>query len=209
MSISNNLKTIRNDIGPATQLVAVSKQQPMERVEKALAAGQRIFGENRVQEAAEKWPPLREAYPDIELHMIGPLQSNKAADAVALFDVIQTLDRKKIIDSCAEAQNHQSRTLSYYIQVNTGQEAQKSGVEPDNLGDILKYAQSAGLNAIGLMCIPPIDEAPGLHFALLRKLAVKHGLHHLSMGMSSDYKTAVKFGATSVRIGSAIFGARI
>lgn len=207
--ISKALNKIHSEIGGNVTLVAVSKQQPIERVRVALDSGQRVFGENRVQEASEKWPELKSEYPDIELHMIGPLQSNKAGDAVLIFDVIQTLDRKKIADACAEEEQKQNKKLSYYIQVNTGEEPQKSGILPQDLNDFYTYIKdNTDLNVIGLMCIPPIDESPGLHFALLKKLAGQLELPELSMGMSNDYKTACQFGATTVRIGSALFGNR-
>lgn len=209
MSISNQLHKIKKTIGSDVELVAVSKRQPDDLVRQALEAGQRVFGENQLQEAMSKWPDFRAEYSDITLHMIGPLQSNKAKDAVSLFNCIQTLDRKKIIDACARHQSDLGRELEYYIQVNTGAEDQKSGVLPQQLDDLYIYAtENAGLNVVGLMCIPPVDEAPGLHFALLSKLARRLKLNKLSMGMSNDYKTAVQFGATSVRVGSALFGPR-
>lgn len=209
MSISNQLHKIKKTIGPDVELVAVGKRQPDDLVRQALEAGQRIFGENQLQEAMSKWPDFRAKYSDITLHMIGPLQSNKAKDAVSLFNCIQTLDRKKIIDACSRHQSDLGHELEYYIQVNTGAEDQKSGVLPQQLDDLYIYAtENAGLNVVGLMCIPPVDEAPGLHFALLNKLARRLKLNKLSMGMSNDYKTAVQFGATSVRVGSALFGPR-
>ncbi len=208
MSISKNLHKIRSDVGQDIEIIAVSKKQPANRILEALDAGQKIYGENRVQDAFKIWPDLKKTYPDTKLHLIGPLQSNKTADAVALFDVIQTLDRKKIIDACAGEEQRQGRTLEYYIQVNTGEEDQKSGILPRDLKDLYEYGRKLGLNITGLMCIPPIDEAPSLHFALLRKLTNQLGLKKLSMGMSGDYMTAVKFGTTSVRIGTAIFGIR-
>jgi len=174
-----------------------------------LKTGQRVFGENRVQEAQTKWPALREEFPGIELHLIGPLQSNKARDAVALFDVIETVDREKIAAELAREIAKQGRTLRLYVQVNTGSEPQKAGIEPKEAVAFVKRCREVhGLDIEGLMCIPPADENPGPHFALLEKLARQAGVERLSMGMSGDYETAVAFGSTSVRVGSAIFGGR-
>ena len=193
----------------AVQLVAVSKQQPEERITAMLAAGQRVFGENRVQEAIQRWSGRRADQSDLKLHLIGPLQSNKAADAVALFDVIETVDRPKIAATLAAEMTRQNRPLPCYIQVNTGEEPQKSGILPADLTAFLGYCrQDAGLEIAGLMCIPPVDEEPAMHFALLAKLAAEQGLPDLSMGMSGDFAEAVRFGATSVRVGSALFGPR-
>lgn len=193
----------------AIELVAVSKRQPDERIEAALASGQRVFGENQVQEARRHWERRREAYPDLRLHLIGPLQSNKAEDAVRLFDVIETVDRPKIAAALASACAKHKRSPEFFVQVNTGEEPQKAGVAPDALPALLAFCRDeCGLPITGLMCIPPVGEAPGLHFALLAKLAARHGLPRLSMGMSADFETAVRFGATSVRVGSALFGAR-
>ena len=190
-------------------LVAVSKTYFDDKIEPVIQAGQRIFGENRVQEAQQKWPALKQKYPDIELRLIGPLQSNKAADAVALFDIIESVDREKIARTLAKEMKKQKRDLKCYIQVNTGLEPQKAGIEPERLDDFVGLCRDElGLDVIGLMCIPPFDENPGPHFALLRKLARRNGLKELSMGMSGDFETAISFGATSVRVGSAIFGAR-
>lgn len=189
-------------------LTAVSKTQPPEAIEAALAAGQRVFGENRVQEARGRWQGRREAMSGLELRLIGPLQSNKAADAVALFDVIETLDRPKLADALALAGARTGRSVRVLIQVNTGAEPQKAGIRPDETGDLVEHARRAGLTVEGLMCIPPADEAPGPHFALLRKIARRHGLETLSMGMSGDYETAIRFGATHVRVGSSLFGER-
>ena len=186
-------------------LTAVSKTQPPEAIEAALAAGQRVFGENRVQEAQGRWDGRRDG---IELRLIGPLQSNKAADAVALFDVIETLDRPKLADALAAAGARASKPVRVLIQVNTGAEPQKAGVLPGETRELVEYAQAAGLIVEGLMCIPPADEAPGPHFALLRKIARRYGLATLSMGMSGDYETAIRFGATHVRVGSSLFGER-
>lgn len=190
-------------------LVVVSKTFGAEDIQPLLAAGHRIFGENRVQEAQAKWPALKARYPDIELHLIGPLQSNKAREAVALFDVIESVDREKIASELAKELKKQGRSLPVYVQVNTGLEEQKAGIDPREAGAFVARCREVhGLNVQGLMCIPPFDENPGPHFALLEKLAKEAGLTCLSMGMSGDYETAIAFGATHVRIGSAIFGAR-
>lgn len=192
----------------AVTLTAVSKTQPPEAIDAALAAGQRVFGENRVQEAQGRWNDRRDGIPDLELRLIGPLQSNKAADAVALFDVIETLDRPKLADALAAAGARLGKPVRVLIQVNTGAEPQKAGVLPGDVVALIEYARAAGLIVEGLMCIPPADEAPGPHFALLRKIARRHGLAVLSMGMSGDYETAIRFGATHVRVGSSLFGER-
>ncbi|MEM6932326.1 MAG: YggS family pyridoxal phosphate-dependent enzyme [Pseudomonadota bacterium] len=190
-------------------LVAVSKVQPLERVEAVLAAGHRIFGENRVQEAQGKWPGFRERYQDVELHLIGPLQTNKARAAVDLFDVIQTVDRPKLARKLADVFAEIGATRPCYIQVNTGEEPQKAGILPTETDGFVAECRSLGLPLAGLMCIPPVDEEPSLHFALLEKIAKRNGLDGLSMGMSGDFETAIEFGATSVRVGSAIFGERV
>ncbi|MDR6755877.1 pyridoxal phosphate enzyme (YggS family) [Mycoplana sp. BE70] len=192
----------------AVTLVAVSKTFDAEAIRPAIAAGQRVFGENRVQEAQGKWPGLRGETADLELRLIGPLQSNKAAEAVALFDVIETVDREKIAKAIAAEMQRQGRRLRLYVQVNTGLEAQKAGIAPEDVTSFVVFCRSLGLDIEGLMCIPPFDENPGPHFALLAKLAKEAGVERLSMGMSGDYETAVAFGATSVRVGSAIFGSR-
>lgn len=193
----------------AVTLVAVSKTFDADAVRPAIAAGQRVFGENRVQEAQGKWPELKAETPGIELHLIGPLQSNKAAEAVALFDVIESVDREKIARTLAEEMAKQGRRPRLYVQVNTGLEPQKAGIAPDDTAAFLKLCrEELGLSIEGLMCIPPADENPGPHFALLALLAAENGVEKLSMGMSGDYETAVAFGATSVRVGSAIFGSR-
>ena len=189
-------------------LTAVSKTQPPEAIDEALAAGQRIFGENRVQEAQGRWNDRRAGIPDLRLRLIGPLQSNKAADAVALFDVIETLDRPKLADALAGAGVRLGKPVRVLIQVNTGAEPQKAGVLPGDVVALIEYARAVGLIVEGLMCIPPADEAPGPHFALLRKVARRHGLEVLSMGMSGDYETAIRVGATHVRVGSSLFGER-
>ena len=189
-------------------LTAVSKTQSPEAVEAALAADQRVFGENRVQEAQGRWNDRRDGILGLELRLIGPLQSNKAADAVALFDVIETLDRPRLADALAAAAARFGKPVRVLIQVNTGAEPRKAGVLPRDTGELVDYARAAGLIVEGLMCIPPADEAPGPHFALLRKIARRCGLETLSMGMSGDYETAIRFGATHVRVGSSLFGER-
>lgn len=193
----------------SVELVAVSKTHDAEHIRPALEAGHRIFGENRVQEAQGKFPLLRSEFADIRLHLIGPLQSNKAADAVAIFDVIETVDREKIARELAKEIARQGRAPLLYVQVNTGEEEQKAGIAPQDAVDFVMRCRNVhGLAIEGLMCIPPADENPGPHFALLRKLSREAGVDRLSMGMSGDYEIAVAFGATSVRVGSAIFGAR-
>jgi pyridoxal phosphate enzyme (YggS family) len=190
-------------------LVAVSKTFDGEAIRPVLEAGQNVFGENRVQEAQAKWPDLKMDFPDTELHLIGPLQSNKAKDAVALFDVIETVDREKIAGELAREMKKQGRALRLYVQVNTGSEPQKAGIQPNEaVAFVQRCREVHGLAIEGLMCIPPADENPGPHFALLANLARETGLNKLSMGMSGDYELAVAFGATSVRVGSAIFGRR-
>lgn len=189
-------------------LVAVSKTHPAASIAAALDAGQRCFGENRVQEALQKFPELRESHPDFELHLIGPLQSNKAAEAVAHFDVIQTVDREKIARALAKEMDKQGRRPACFLQVNTGEEPQKAGVVPGEVEALVELCRSLDLPLRGLMCIPPLGEPPAPHFALLRKLAARHDLPLLSMGMSGDYETAVELGATHVRVGTAIFGER-
>ena len=193
----------------AASLVAVSKTFEADAIRPVIAAGQRIFGENRVQEAQGKWPALQAETAGIELHLIGQLQSNKAADAVALFDVIETIDREKIARAVAAEIARQDKLVRLYVQVNTGLEPQKAGIAPDETVAFVTLCQETiGIPVEGLMCIPPADENPGPHFALLAKLAERCGLNKLSMGMSGDFETAVQFGATSVRVGSAIFGTR-
>ena len=193
---------------PATHLIAVSKTVPAATIREALAAGQRLFGENRVQEGESKFPALKEEFPDLELHLIGPLQTNKTAEAVALFDVIQTLDRSRLAASLAKERDKSGRCPRLFVQVNTGEEAQKAGVLPKEAAALIAEARGMDLPVIGLMCIPPVEEDAAPHFAFLAKLAADNGLDQLSMGMSGDFELAVKFGATHVRVGSAIFGAR-
>jgi len=190
-------------------LVAVSKVQPAERIEAVLAAGHRVFGENRVQEAQGRWPALRARYPDVELHLIGPLQTNKVRVAVELFDVIESVDRPKLARKLADVFAETGRRLPLYVQVNTGEEPQKAGVWPEAADALIAECRDdLGLPVVGLMCIPPEDEEPALHFALLAKIAARNGLTGLSMGMSGDFETAIRLGATVVRVGSALFGAR-
>ncbi|MGN7867596.1 YggS family pyridoxal phosphate-dependent enzyme [Paracoccus sp. 22332] len=189
-------------------LIAVSKVQPADRVTTVLDAGQRVFGENYVQEAQGKWPGWRAAYPGVELHMIGPLQSNKARAAVELFDAIHTLDRMTLARKLAQQIADQGRSPQLFIQVNTGDEPQKAGILADELPVFLSSCRDLGLSPQGLMCIPPEDQDPLPHFRLLRRLAADHGLPNLSMGMSADFETAIAEGATHVRVGSALFGAR-
>jgi pyridoxal phosphate enzyme (YggS family) len=218
MSIPDNLAEIlaridaarKAAIAPAasTRLVAVSKTVDEEGIRSALAAGQRLFGENRVQEAQAKFPQLKSEYPDLELHLVGPLQSNKVKDAAALFDVIQTLDRVKLADALAAEREKSGKCPRLFVQVNTGEEEQKAGVLPRETATLIAHARKLELPVEGLMCIPPVDDDAAPHFALLLKLAREQGLANLSMGMSGDFELAVKFGATHVRVGSAIFGAR-
>jgi pyridoxal phosphate enzyme (YggS family) len=190
-------------------LVAISKTFGAEAIRPVLGAGQRVFGENRVQEAKAKWPDLRAEFPNIELHLVGPLQSNKAKEAVALFDVIHTVDRPKIAQALADEIAKQGRRPRLFVEINTGAEAQKAGVLPEAADAfIAECREKIGLTVEGLMCIPPADEAPAPHFALTAKIAKRNGLALLSMGMSADYASAIAFGATHVRVGSAIFGAR-
>jgi len=189
-------------------LVAVSKVQPIARIEAVLAEGHRVFGENRVQEAAGKWPALRACYPDVRLHLIGPLQTNKVRQAIDLFDVIETVDRPKLARRLADAFAETGRALPCYIQVNTGEEPQKAGVLPGEADAFIADCRGLGLKLAGLMCIPPVEEEPALHFALLAKIAARNGLAGLSMGMSGDFERAIAQGATVVRVGSALFGAR-
>jgi PLP dependent protein len=217
--VARNLADVRSAIAEAANhsgrepqsvsLVAVSKTHDAETIALALESGQRVFGENRVQEAAQKWPGLRTRFDGVELHLIGPLQSNKAAEAVALFDAIQTVDREKIAAALAAEMKKQGRTPKLYVQVNTGLEPQKVGIAPAALPMFLKLiAFKYGLGISGLMCIPPVDEDPAHHFAMLAELARDAGLSELSMGMSGDYREAIAQGATLVRVGSAIFGER-
>ena len=190
-------------------LVAACKSQPVESIKILLNEAHRCFGENKVQEAASRWPLLREEFSKVELHLIGPLQSNKAADAVSLFDVIETIDRKKIADAINTETEKQKKRIECYIQVNIGREPQKGGVSLEELPSLVMHCRAlSGLELTGLMCVPPGQEAPAPYFALMQKLAKEFGLKNLSMGMSGDFETALKFGATHVRIGTALFGER-
>lgn len=189
-------------------LIAVSKTHPIERIEPLLEAGHRVFGENRVQEAQDKWPALREAYPDVELHLIGQLQSNKAEEAVALFDVIHSLDRESLLSALAKAMDKAGERVPCFVQVNIGDEEQKGGCPISELPAFLAKVRAADIPVAGLMCIPPADTEAAPFFAFLYKLAQDNGVEGLSMGMSGDYETAVQLGATHVRVGTALFGAR-
>ncbi|MEQ9606761.1 MAG: YggS family pyridoxal phosphate-dependent enzyme [Kiloniellaceae bacterium] len=216
--IAANLAGVRAKIAAAAKeagrdptsvgLVAVSKTHPTAAVEAALAAGQTVFGENRVQEAQGKFPDLKQVHPQLRLHLIGPLQTNKVKDALQLFDVIETVDRPKLAQAIAKEAVKLGAAPSCYIQVNTGEEPQKAGVGPKEADGFIADCRALGLDIQGLMCIPPLDEEPSLHFALLREIARRNDLAGLSMGMSGDYETAVRFGATLVRVGTGIFGAR-
>lgn len=234
MTIEKNIKDIKTDISvikqssnlsfPETVLLAVSKTQPPETIEKAIKAGLTEFGENRVQEAEAKWLGLQKRYPNIRLHLIGPLQTNKVKAALALFDVIQTLDRPKLADAIAKElkswgiEESKKKTIpqfsnssipQFYIQVNTGEEPQKAGVIPEEADAFIDYCiKELTLPVVGLMCIPPEDQPPAPHFALLKKIADRHGLKELSMGMSEDYATAIRMGSTCIRVGRKLFGER-
>ena len=219
VDVSANLRTVRAAIAAAAKragrashevaLVAISKLHQAGRILPALDDGHRVFGENRVQEAAAKWPALKDRYAGIELHLVGPLQTNKTRQALELFDVIETLDRPKLARALAAEMARRQRATPCYIQINTGEESNKAGVMPGEAEDfIILCRDELALPVVGLMCIPPIDEAPALHFALLAETAKRHGLEFLSMGMSADYETAVALGASHVRIGTSIFGAR-
>lgn len=219
IEISRNLASVRAQIDEAAAdagrdpsavtLVAVSKTKPAALIQNAIDAGHRVYGENRVQEAEQKWPALREGHPDIRLHLIGPLQTNKVPHAIALFDVIETVDRPRLAASLAKEMEKSGLRRECYIQVNTGAEPQKAGVLPEDADAFIRSCiEEHKLPVTGLMCIPPAGEEPSPHFAFLREIARRHGLDNLSMGMSADYPVAVMFGATHVRVGTAIFGAR-
>ena len=212
IAVRHEIDTACRDAGrPAgsVTLLAVSKTYDAEAIEPVIAAGQRAFGENRVQEAIAKWPPLRERYPGLELHLIGPLQSNKARDAIALFDAIHAVDRPSLCAALAKEIQKQGRTPMMFVQVNTGAEPQKAGILPERADAFIAECRlSYDLVISGLMCIPPVDEAPAPHFALTAKIARRNGLKLLSMGMSADFAIAIRFGATHVRVGTAIFGRR-
>lgn len=193
----------------AVTLVAVSKTHGADRVAALISAGQRVFGENRVQEAETKFPALKAVHADLELHLIGPLQTNKARNAVGLFDVIESVDRPKLAAELAKEMERQKRRPNCFVQINTGEEAQKAGVLPAEADALIRACiDEHRLPVVGVMCIPPLDEEPALHFALLRKIAERNGLPNVSMGMSADYETAIRFGATHVRVGTALFGDR-
>jgi len=215
----NGLATVEQDIARACKearrerasvaLIAVSKTFDAKIIAPVIVAGQRVFGENRVQEAKAKWPGLMSAYPGIALHLIGPLQSNKAKEAVSLFDAIHSVDRPSICEALAKEIDLQKRRPELFVQLNTGEEPQKAGVAPDDADAFIAACREKyGLSISGLMCIPPVNDAPAPHFALTAKIAARNGLKHLSMGMSADFAIAIQFGATHVRVGSAIFGAR-
>ena len=205
--INKSEQIVKKKIG-SVKLIAVSKVQPNEKIEIILKEGHRCFGENRVQEAFSKWPSFQNNYDNIELHLIGPLQTNKARQAFDLFNVIQTLDRIKLAKSFASLTQEKGFCPSLFIQVNTGEEPQKAGVLPDQIDSFIKECRLMDLPIEGLMCIPPVNEEPSLHFALLKKIKERNDVKMLSMGMSSDFETAILFGATHVRVGSAIFGER-
>ncbi|KLN60854.1 hypothetical protein WH96_10345 [Kiloniella spongiae] len=216
--IAENLLSIREKIETAAKtslmnqgdvnLIAVSKTKPLEAVEEAYAAGQKVFGENKVQEALTKFRDLKDQHSDIEVHLIGPLQTNKAKEAVSLFDVIESVDRPKLVTALIKEMKKQDRWPDCFIQVNTGEEDQKAGVLPKELESLIDFSKEQGLPVIGLMCIPPVDEEAATHFSFLYELAKKHNLSCVSMGMSADFEKAIRFGATDVRVGSSIFGQR-
>lgn len=210
--IKARIARAESDAGRAkgsTQLIAISKVQPLERIEAVLDQGHRLFGENRVQEAEGKWPAFKERYSGVALHLVGPLQSNKSKNAVALFDAIHSLDRLKLARRLADHAQERGQSPELFIQVNTGEEQQKAGVLPLDADGFIADCKAMDLPIQGVMCIPPVDEEPSLHFALLAKIAERNGLDGLSMGMSGDFEQAVALGATHVRVGSAIFGARV
>lgn len=192
----------------SVRLIAVSKVQPLGRIEAVLEEGHRLFGENRVQEAAEKWPGFRARFPGVEVHLIGPLQTNKARQAMELFEAIHSVDRPKLAQTLARLADETGRCPELFVQVNTGEEPQKAGILPGEADGFVAECRALSLPVRGLMCIPPVDEEPSLHFALLAKIAARNGLDGLSMGMSADFESAIALGATHVRVGSAIFGER-
>lgn len=208
MNFKARLADIKRRIPDNVTLVAVSKMQPQEALQEALDAGLRIFGENRVQEAFDHWAHLKAGYPDLKLHLIGSLQTNKADDAVSLFDVIEVVDREKLADALAIAMKKQNKSPPCLVQVNVGREPQKGGVMPENLDDLVAHCRALGLNITGLMCIPPLEDDPAPHFKMLAAMAKNLGLRDLSMGMSADFETAIACGATQVRVGSSLFGER-
>jgi pyridoxal phosphate enzyme (YggS family) len=219
IEITSNLESVRNTIAQATRdcgrpsnsvnLIGVSKLQPDERIDAALAAGLRVFGENRVQEAEVRWLERQKHFSDLELHLIGPLQTNKARAAVRLFDVIQTVDRPRIAAALGRVMAEEGQRRDCYVQVNTGEEEQKSGIRPSETESfVTACVEQYRLNIVGLMCIPPAEDAPATHFAFLKQMADRLGLPNISMGMSGDYAAAIELGATHVRVGTAIFGSR-
>lgn len=219
MTFAENISIVREEINKTcrefardpddVRLIAVSKTQSDDKIEEALAAGQLVFGENRVQEAQARWAGRREKYPDLQLHLIGPLQTNKVKEAVALFDVIHTLDREKLAMALQKEMGALGRQLPCLIQVNTGGEDQKSGIEPRHVPEFLAFCRHVCvIDVRGLMCIPPVEDTPALHFALLKKLAVENDLVELSMGMSGDFEKAIPLGATYIRVGTRLFGDR-
>ena len=209
ISVAQDNYSLKVGFDHSVTLIAVSKRQPENRIDAALEAGVRIFGENRVQEAQSRWAHRRALYPDLKLNLIGPLQTNKVNDAIALFDVIQVIDRPKLAKAIANETVRQNRYIECYIQVNTGEEVQKSGIAPQHADDFIGYCRDElRLNVLGLMCIPPVGEEPSMHFALLKTIADRNEIAKLSMGMSDDFEEAIAFGSSVVRVGSAIFGAR-
>ncbi len=206
---SDNAKGGAGHDNDTPTLVCVSKTHDGAKIIPVLAAGHRVFGENRVQEAMAKWPDLKKQFSGVELHLIGPLQTNKVSDAVKTFDVIETVDREKLARALAKEMEKTKKNIPVFIQINTGEEEQKAGIAPVKADAFIALCRDElKLNVVGLMCIPPVDDVPGMHFALLAKIAKRNNIKNLSMGMSSDYETAVQFGATHVRVGSAIFGNR-
>ena len=209
--IQSNIFKIKQQIvelSSHTSLIAVSKHRTSDEIIEAINSGQQIFGENRVQETLSKWPMIKQQYPDVKIHLIGPLQTNKVKEAVSIFDVIEVVDRAKLCKALAKEMLLQNKTLDCLIQVNTGKEPQKAGIEPENTSAFIKYCAAEGLLIKGLMCIPPANEPPKKHFRILQNLAQENNLPVLSMGMSNDYIQAVQCGATHIRVGTAIFGVR-
>jgi pyridoxal phosphate enzyme (YggS family) len=217
-TVTDNLRAVKERIAKAAArvgrdpesvtLVAVTKTMPVERIQEAIDAGQRVFGENRVQEAQSKFPALKAQWLRLELHLIGPLQTNKVKEAVALFDVVQSVDRPKLAKALADEMAKQGKQLPCFVQINTGEEEQKAGIAPLQADGFIDECRTLGLNVAGLMCIPPADQEPSPHFALLAKIAARNGLQQLSMGMSGDFELAIRLGATVVRVGTALFGER-
>tara|TARA_Y100000590_G_C15600210_1_gene969722 strand:- start:347 stop:997 length:651 start_codon:yes stop_codon:yes gene_type:complete len=207
--VLKKINLIKKNIKDKAKIIAISKRQPINKLIEALNGGHKIFGENQVQETLGKWPNLKEKYQNIELHLVGPLQSNKAKDAISIFDVIQTVDREKIAKILKKEEESLKKKISYMIQINTGKESQKSGIMPNETEEFFKFCkEDLRLNINGLMCIPPFGEDPSEHFLYLQKKKIEFNLQHLSIGMTEDYKKAVQYGATHVRIGTGIFGQR-